>query len=189
MAVTIIGKGALARIVANILYLKLEEEYKMVESNEFEPVKDAKVIIAIGDIETRKRLYEEYKKAGCIFHTAIHPITVVPSSAVIGQGCIIKDNVTIEVDAIIGPNSIIGNGSVICHDVVIGSHCRIAPGVIIAGHSIIDDECYLALKVSIDRNLVVGKQSTIASGCTIWKDVPKNSIVKLPQKMDVKERE
>ncbi len=202
----IIGASALGRLVANILKLNQVEITGFFDDDEKKqgkkvdgvsvvgPVSDlfslggkTKLIIAVGDVQKRKRLFKKFKKVGYNFANAIHPSASIASSVTLGEGVIIKENAVLEIGVKISDNVIIGNGSVICHDSKLGSHCRIAPGVTIAGYVTIDDEVYIGVNVSVDRTLTIGKKSVIASGCTIWKDVPCNSFVKLPHQMDVKE--
>lgn len=204
MGVSIIGAGALGRIVCNILNLDNKEidgfyddNRKGTIINEHEvlgKIDDAikkdglKVIIAIGDLDTRVKLYNKFESEGHKFTSAIHPSAEIGPNVRIGDGTIIKDKAVLEVGSKIGKNSIMGNGSVICHDSVINDHCRIAPGVTIAGHVNVGQKSYLGVGVSVDRKMSIGDNCIIASGCTIWKDVDSNSFVKLPQEMKTEER-
>jgi len=202
----IIGASALGRIVANILKLNQIEitgffdDDKIKQDTKIDGIKVAgsisdldnlnknvELIIAIGNVQKRKRLFNKFKKAGYKFGNAIHPTASIASSVTLGKGIIVKENAILEIGVNISDNVIIGNGSIICHDTKIGTHCRIAPGVTIAGYVTIDDEVYIGVNVSVDRTLTIGKKSIIASGCTIWKNIPANSFVKLPNPMDVKE--
>ncbi len=205
-SVAIIGAGGLGRLALNILRLNrrkvygfFDDEIKagtsidgvLVKGTSAYLIKDrtrVDIIIGIGDIEARKRIFDLLSAQGLGFTTAVHPTACVASDAVVEQGCIVKENAVLEIGAHIGANSIIGNGTVICHDTHIGRHCRISPGVVIAGHARIGDGCYLAPNVSVDRKITIGRQSVIASGCTIWKNILEHSIVKLPQDMHVSSR-
>jgi len=208
MSIAIIGAGGLGRIVANILRLNNQTTIEFYDDDEtksgtevdgirvngkivdiYKLTPSPSLIIGIGDINARKELYTKFKSEGFSFASAIHPTAIVAYSAKIEEGCIIKENAVIEIGTRIGANSIIGNGTVICHDCDIGKHCRIAPSVTIAGYAIIGEGCYLAVKVSVDRKIKIGENSVIASGCTIWKDVPSSVIVKLPEPMKIEERQ
>lgn len=207
MSIAIVGAGALGRLVANILRVNQQDVIGFYDDDGakigmtvnglvvqgsladlYTLSSRPKLIIGIGDVGTRQRLYEQFKADGFAFARAVHPSAVIASSAEIGGGVIVKENAVIEVSSKIGGNSIIGNGAIICHDCHIGMHCRIAPAVTIAGHVTIGECCYLGVRVSIDRRLTVGANSVVASGCTLWKPVPPNSIVKLPHPMKIEER-
>lgn len=199
--ISVIGAGDLGRIVINILKLNNEDYIELYDDEKRGEVygvkikgkikdcvdKDIPVVIAIGDVNKRMGLYNKFLVEGFRFMTVIHPSAIVSPYAYIENGCIIKENAVVGVGTKVRANTIIGNNSTICHDCEIGKHCRIAPGVTIAGRTVVEDECYLAVNVSVDRKLNIGTQSVIASGCTIWKDVPKKNIVKLPTKMKMEE--
>lgn len=202
----IVGAGALGRIVANILGDDADVEFYdddpsthgetvlgypvrgSVEQIIVEHQPELDPIVAVGDVEIRQELYETLVEQGYTHGTAIHPSSSVAPSADIGDGVIIKDNATIEPGVTVGDNAIVGNNTAICHDTNIGSHARLAPGVTIAGHSTIGEASYLSVDSSVDRCISVGDRVVIASGCTIWEDVPSDSIVKLPERMDVETR-
>jgi sugar O-acyltransferase (sialic acid O-acetyltransferase NeuD family) len=205
-SVAIVGAGALGRLAVNILQLNKQKIHGFFDDN----LKTGTIIdgievrgplaqlskdkgkfdlvIGVGDVKIRKRIFEDLSAQGFNFATVIHPSACVAATSVVGQGCLIKDNAVVEINAQIGVNSIIGNCSIICHDTQVGSHCRVSPGVVVAGFSRIGDECYLAPNVSVDRKITIGRQSIIASGCTIWKNIPESSLVKLPQEMNVHPR-
>jgi len=209
MVISIIGAGALGKIIADIYTCSLGDINGFYDDNiprgemvmglpilgsvsDLVDLEDKPaVIIGVGDVTERKKIFEGLISKQFKIEKAIHPsVRIHPVSKIkIGDGCIIKEGAVIEHGVSIGANSIIGNNATICHDSIIGKNCRIAPGVTIAGHVIIGDDTYLAVNVSVDRKIKIGKNVTIASGCTIWKDIPDNSIVKLPAKMLVEEKQ
>ncbi len=204
-AVAIIGAGALGRLAANILHLNQVAVMGFYDDgiasgtvidgievkgglDQFFSLKGVGAIIGVGDIAGRRKIYERCLAGGVKLVSAVHPSASIASTAVVGQGCLIKEFAVLEIGVTLGDNCIVGNRAVICHDTRIGSHCRLAPGVSIAGYALIEDECYLAVNVAVDRKITVGARSVIASGCTIWENVPPESLVKLPQKMIVSPR-
>lgn len=206
MKTVIIGAGALGRIAANtfdftkdLVFYDDDPDKIGTKVNGIPvsgPVEDiyeldreqVELLIGIGNINVRRELYDQFLSKGYSFTDAVHPTASVAPSATIGPGCIVKDQATVEVGAEIGANTIVGNGATVCHDTTVGDHCRLAPAVTIAGHCTIGDRSYLAVDVSVDRNCTIGEDTIIASGCTIWKDVLQNSVVKLPQVMDRTDR-
>ena len=207
MSVAIVGAGALGRLAANILALQGQELLGYYDDSEdlseqeieglpvlgtITQLQDVTprptVIIGVGEIPPRKALYERLAAQGFAFATAVHPTAVIGRTAQVSEGCIVKENAVVEIGTKVGANTIVGNGAVICHDSSIGEHCRIAPGVVIAGHVVIGEACYLSVRVSVDRRVTVGDNCVVASGCTLWKDVPDNAVVKLPAPMNVEVR-
>lgn len=206
MTVAVIGAGALGRIAANIFDDEADVEFydddatkhgvtvdgypvvadvaSLLESDtpEYRP------LVAIGNLETRISLYERFRDQGFEFARAVHPTASIAPSAEIGQGVVIKDQATVEPGAEIGANTIVGNGAIVCHDTTVEPHCRLAPGVTLAGHCSVGRESYLAVNASVDRTCTIGQRSIVASGCTIWEDVPADSVVKLPSDMNIEDR-
>lgn len=146
------------------------------------------VYIAIGDPSTRRRLYMRFKEAGFWMPCVVHETATLELGVKIYSGVIVKVHASIGPWTTIGENTIIGGKNMIGHDSIVGNHCNLGPGVVTGGHVSIGDNCILGIGVSVDRGLSVGSGSIIGSGCTLWKSVPPNSFVKLPNSMIVQER-
>ena len=189
--IAIVGAGTLGTLVENILRLAGHTDINRYDDASDAPIRtvhEEHVIIAIGDVATRIRLYDMLTRKGHRFVTAIHPTATIAENATIGAGCIVKEHAVIEPNTIVGANSIVGNGTIVCHSTTVEPHCRLSPGVILAGHVTLERECYLGVGVTVDRTLTVGARSVIASGCTIWQPVPPDSFVRLPTQMHVEQR-
>lgn len=128
-------------------------------------------IVAIGDNETRKDIFNFLKKKKFKFTKLIHPTAVVSKKAKIKEGTIIAANVTINTDSIIGENSIINTAAVIEHDVKIGKHTHIAPGVKIGGQSYVGRDSLVGIgstvrdKIKIGNNVIIGAGSVVVKNC------------------------
>lgn len=206
MTTAVLGGGALGRLVLNILkrrgehdFVVYDDEISATESIGDAPVEGSidealrekradEIIIAIGDVETRRQLFDQFASAGFDFRNAIHPSASIASTASIGDGVIVKEEAVIEPDAAVDDNCIIGNGTIVCHDVTLGPHVRLAPSVTIAGHAKVGERTYLCPGVNVDRDRSIGEGTTVASGCTIWNDVPPDSTVKLPEEMVIHDK-
>lgn len=201
--VTIIGAGGLGKLTANILVRENSDRtiYFVDDNKEGRYLGYSirgtiegfikgqgdmvykRAVIAIGDIEDRKRIYNKLSE-----ETSVQIVSVIDRTArlshisdnIIGNGSIVKENAVIEPDAEIGVNCVIGNNTTICHDVEIGNHCRIAPGVHIAGEAKIGHEVYLCPGVTVDKDVEIGEGTTIYSGASIYNDIPPYSKVKPP---------
>lgn len=191
--IAIAGAGSLGKLVLNIIVSRGEQGaiYGFYDDEKTGDVEGAEIkgdlddlreiahgvepIVAIGDVEKRKELYEDmYEETGAVmFYTAIdrsvHLSQITPNS--IGMGSIVKQNAVIEPDAQIGVNCVIGNNSTICHDVEIGNHCRISPGVHICGDAKIGDEVYLCPGVTVDKGVEIEDEVTVLSGTAVYKDL------------------
>lgn len=91
-------------------------------------------IVAIGNNETRERLYNtalQYFKPA----TVIHPMAAVSDSAGIGAGSVCLAGSVINAGSSIGENTIVNSGVVVDHDCVIGSHVHLSIGTLAGCHS------------------------------------------------------
>jgi acetyltransferase-like isoleucine patch superfamily enzyme len=89
---------------------------------------------------------------------------------VIGKNCIIQAHVTVSNECRMGDNVFIGPNSSLLNDKFPHSKC-LTP-------SIIDDNVIVGGCVTILPNVTVSKDSVIAAGSVVTKDVPKETVVK-----------
>ena len=128
-------------------------------------------IVAIGDNETRKDIFNFLKKRKFKFTKLIHPTAVISKKVKIKEGTIIAANVTINTDSIIEENSIINTAAVIEHDVKIGKNTHIAPGVKIGGQSYVGSDSLVGIgsivrdKIKIGNNVIIGAGSVVVKNC------------------------
>ena len=87
----------------------------------------------------------------------------------------------------IGPEAHIGNDCFLTaktsieHHNIIGSHCTFGPGVMFSGSVEVGDCVKFAAGVYAEPLVNVGKNSIIASGVILTKNVPENTIVRFQQ--------
>lgn len=118
--------------------------------------------------------YLSYAKIASWLTADNHHSAAVQSTAVIGQGCSLGENVTL------GANVVIGQNCSIADNVVLDAGCVIADGVSIAENS------HLYPNVSIYYNVRIGKNAIIHSGVVIGSDGfgianDKGQWIKVPQ--------
>ncbi len=125
--------------------------------------------VAIGDIKTRRRLYELLK-------TKLKPLSLISRHAYIsksvklGDHVVVYPGVVISTDVTIGNNALINTNASIAHEVKIGDHVDINPGVNIAGKTIIEDLCFIGIGASIKEDLHIAKGTIIGGGAMVVKD-------------------
>lgn len=133
---------------------------------------DIEVVIASGEPQYRKNIYEKLKKDNIKLATLIHPNCRISKYNSIGEGSIITNgsilttNITLERCVIVNINSTIG------HDVVIGDFSTISPTCNVSGEVNIGSCTYIGSGVSIRDEVVVGNNSIIGIGSVVIKDIP-----------------
>lgn len=99
----------------------------------------------------------------------------IGEEAIIGAGSVIVSGSMEE--TLIGDGCMIGNQVNIGHNCKIGEHCFIAPQTVIAGSVRMGRRCWIAPGVKILNKLRIGENSMIGMGSTVTKPLKANSYV------------
>lgn len=140
----------------------------------FQP-EEVEFSITLGDPLLRKKLYEKVKRHGYHFTTFCHPDAQISESATIKEGCIIL-NSSILSNVVIEENTIIFDGVLVGHDVTIGCHSLLNVRSFVGGYTTIGECSYIGPGSMLKDRVAVGKNSIIAMGATIFKDVPSEHV-------------
>ncbi|MCZ8539203.1 MULTISPECIES: NeuD/PglB/VioB family sugar acetyltransferase [Psychrobacillus] len=208
----IIGAGGHARSVyswleqSNISYLELFFVDKNKKKNDEEifnhtiiqkewinlhGIKTEACLLAIGDNNLRKQLYEH------LLHHNKVIIGIFHNSVILGIGSKVHNSTLIGPLSIVGPlvvlneNIIVNSGVIIEHETVIGPHSHIAPGAKIAGRVTIGESVFIGIGAVVKENIVIGDNVIVGAGAVVTKNIPSNSIVagvpaKIIRKLDSK---
>lgn len=97
---------------------------KISECKEF--VKDFPyAIIAIGNPETREKLFKKIEEIGFKLVNIISDKSRISLSAIIGKGCVVELNVTVSANSKIGNGVFPCAGSVVGHNSVVNDFCQV----------------------------------------------------------------
>lgn len=133
-------------------------------------------IIAVGEPESRRILWEKLINKGCGFTTLIHPKVFIPESTKIKVGAVISSGVFISCGVEICENVYIQPMASIGHDSRISSHCVISTFASFAGHCIVGESSFIAMSVPIKENTSIGCNTIIGMGSVVLRDIPDNVI-------------
>lgn len=188
------GKTIISYIIESGKDSKIKEEYLLIDDviedeeylgfpiytfenikKKFSPL-NIEIVITNGDPEARKIMFDKVIDGGYELGNYIDPRTFVDGSVKIGKGTIVigKGN-DILFDAEIGMNNLIHNCH-IAHHAKIGNHCYLSNGCSITGYCEIEDQVFMGAGVLMVDGKKIGKESVIAIGATIFKDVPANKL-------------
>ena len=134
--IAILGDGGHARSVTGAL-----RKSRMLAEGE-EPLPDDVLLVGVGDMETRVKLFNKY---GRDRFTSVHAPygNVITKEAKMGPGTVLMRGVTLQPGCIIGDNVLVNTGAQIDHDCVIGDHCIISPGAILCGGVTLGKQCQI----------------------------------------------
>ena len=197
MKIAIIGAGATARVVADIILEShtfriagfvgspgdektfadgrvyhdipfLGDHSVLPKLNEIDVVG---FIVAIGDDFIREKVYYEALQAELSPVNAISPRAAINADIIIGAGTAISPGVTIGSGVNIGNNVIIFPGAVIGADVNIGDHCCLKAGAIVSVGSTIEKNARLGVGAVVD-SVTVGKNQDVPTGTVVRESLP-----------------
>lgn len=194
--VVIIGDGGHSQVIQDIIYASpykyeivgiLDDKYKKVINDNgkiYGPVHFAlslfgdnssiKFIIAIGNNEIRKKIFNELRIPLVNYPILIHPSSVIGSNVELGNGTVVMPNTTINAGTKIGNHSIINTGSVVEHDNIIESYVHISPMVGLAGSVKVKEGTHLGIGAKAIPKVEIGSWTTVGAGSVIINSLPDN---------------
>ena len=128
-------------------------------------------IIAIGNNETRKKLFLKFIEKGFTPVTLVHPSAIIGEEVEIGRGTVVFANAVINPQAKIGVGCIINTSALIEHDCEIGEFTHICPAAKMAGTVKIGQECFIGIGSVIVNNISVESRITVGAGTVVVKDL------------------
>jgi acetyltransferase EpsM len=135
------------------------------------------LLLGIGNNHLRRRLYEQFCRAGERFATLYHPTAIVGHNVVVGAGTYIGAYTVVAASSQVGDNTIIHGGSIIGHHNQIGSHVHIAPGVHTAGDVVIGEGAMLGIGANVIPQRHIGAWSVVGAGALVHRDVAAGATV------------
>lgn len=187
--VIFIGAGGHAKVLASIIEVTASELIAVFDSDKtkerFFGVKnegdystnvhpEAKLLIAIGDNATRKKISQSISHA---FAQAIHPSAQIDRLVQLGQGVQVMPSVVINRATKIGHHCIVNSNATVEHDCTIGDFVHIAPAATICGGVTVGEETLVGANATVLPNCVIGKNVIIGAGTVVTKNIPDNTFV------------
>lgn len=130
------------------------------------------LVVAIGDNQTRARVFEACRARGARFINAVHPTAVVGSGVRFGEGVMVCAGVVINPHAVIGDDVILNTSCSVDHHVQIEAHVHIGPGVCLAGEVRVGEGALVGIGANVIPRLVLGRWSVVGAGAAVITDVP-----------------
>jgi sugar O-acyltransferase (sialic acid O-acetyltransferase NeuD family) len=151
------------------------------DPEEYAPQPNDRFLLAIGNVEHRRRIVEGLKERSAIFLTFIHPTAYVDPSATLGEGCIIYPFVSVMNRARLADFVTMNIYSSAGHDTQIGSHCNLSPYATMNGFSILEEDVVLGTHSTVLASYRVGRKSKVSANSVVTRDVgPENLVFGVP---------
>ena len=143
-----------------------------------EKYKARNLIVAISNNPNLRSKFETLRKKDINLVTLIHSSAIIGNNVKIGEGSIIFGGVHIGPDSEIGNMSFISSNSTIEHHNVIGKAFCCGPNFSSSGIVEIGDLVRTGINVGVEPFLKIGKNVVLASGVIVTKNIEDNEIVK-----------
>lgn len=172
-------KGFLSDIPTDLdAYPEIRRDADIVGTiRDYDVQENDRFLLAIGDVDGRKKVAEILKQRKAKFLSLIHPKAMCSSYANWGEGIILYRFAGLSSYAQIGDFCLINACASIGHDAVVGSYSVICPFVAVGGNANIGDECFVSTHVTIAPKLTIGSKSCISANSFVAHKVPENSFV------------
>jgi len=140
-------------------------------------LREARVIVTIGENAVRCRIAEELARQGIVLGTAIHPRAVVARDAIIGSGTVVMAGAVINPGVTVGKNVIINTGATVDHDSSLGDGVHLSPGVNLAGTVQVGPFAHLGTGACVIPGVKIGRAAVVGAGAVVIRDVPPDRTV------------
>ena len=123
-------------------------------------------ILAIGDNQIRKALYES-NLCKPLNDNLIHDSSIIESSVTLGKANQCFARCYLNAEVMVGDDNIINTGAILEHETVVGNHNHIAVGAVLLGRVTLGDNCMIGScaviqdGISICNNVVIGANSFV----------------------------
>lgn len=129
------------------------------------------VVIALGDVQRRRQLAVDYRRAGFRIPTVLHPAALVAWDVQVGRGVQVFAGAVVQPGAVLRDDVLVNTGAIVEHDVVVGTGTHIAPGAIVLGGASIGYRSFVGAGAVVLPTLTVGALVTVGAGSVVTKPV------------------
>jgi sugar O-acyltransferase (sialic acid O-acetyltransferase NeuD family) len=150
---------------------------------------DAAVIAFNADLDERAALFEDLMRHGVTFTNVIDTTAAIRLNTRIGTGNVILASCYLGTHARIGDNNFLSSHTCVEHHCRIGSHCAFGPGVTLSGRVNVGSKVRFGTKIGVEPGLDIGDNVIVASGATLTRSIPADSIVKARIEYTIRPRE
>lgn len=137
---------------------------------------DEYFVVAVADIQFRKKMIEKVIEKGGRFINLIHPTAIVDKHSVIGNGNIVSPY------SIIGPNVQLGDFNVMTSQTIIGHDCIVGSNNFFAstslcGHASVADDNYFGIRATVLPHIAIGSKNIVQAGFIVDRQITDGNIV------------
>jgi len=167
MRYVILGKGGHAKVVRQACWTAYRaDEIIMVGEGDHMPYPYDGLVIGVGDLETRIKLFNEYPGASWPW---LQHSSARCHSGDNHVGLQVMMGAMIQCRCEFGVNILVNTGAQIDHDCKIGDHCVISPGAVLCGGVTLGEACFVGASATILEGVTLDAGTTVPAGTLVVK--------------------
>jgi len=148
--------------------------------SDFQPGATDRLVTAIGNPGTKRRVVEMLAGRGGQFVSLIHPSAVIARSASMGEGAVFCPLSMASADAKIGRFVIVNTLSSVGHDARVGDFSTLSAHVDLTGFVALGDGVMVGSGAKVVPRVKIGDAATIGAGSTVYRNVAAGTTVFAP---------
>ncbi len=134
-------------------------------------------LLAVGDVDIKKKIVLKLKEKGAQFLTMIHPTALVIDTATIGEGVVICPFATVSGWVVLGDFVMMNMYASCGHDAKVGKYSILSPYCIVNGVGTVGEQVFLGSHSTVARLKTVGNNSKVSANSAVLQDVPPRAFV------------
>jgi sugar O-acyltransferase (sialic acid O-acetyltransferase NeuD family) len=146
------------------------------DTHTYEIQEHDRFVISAGSPDVRQTLAQRLAGRGGKFITLIHPTAYVAPTARMGVGCIVSPYASVGSNAQVEDHVLLVMYASIAHDCRVGRFCSLSPYSAVAGGGTLEAMVFLGSHALVTQMRLVGRESKIAAGAVVYRDVPERSL-------------
>lgn len=139
--------------------------------NDYEPLPDDRLIVAMGNPEPKLAVAEKLRQRGARFLQVIHKSAVVSRHVTLGEGVIIAPHSFIGCDAILGDFVVLNVSSTVGHDARLGDGCTLSGHCDVTGHVRLGKGVFFGTHACTVPEVTIGDGAYIGAGSVVIRNV------------------
>lgn len=146
-----------------------------VEFDTPDAIRDARLIVTIGDNALRARLQQAAVDAGVDMASFVADPDRYFAAAP-GAGSMVLAGALVTGDARIGAGVLVNSGAIVEHDSDVGDFCHLAPGSVLAGGSILGEGVFVGAGARVVNEARIAAGVLIGAGATVIGDISRPGV-------------